>query len=457
MPRSLRSLCINTQTPLVRFLRTPGQLEGRAGDRAGPVSLKSLTSGVDYVPTSGGVVQVVLPLLRKLLDEKLLDHAYWLSLSPQGPHRYESDGIEMIAVSLDAGELAAYTRAKEKLWNLIHGLPTSPLEKEDFVAFARYNWECTRGMFELAGDVDLFYIHDFQQLITGSMIGLAAPAVMRWHIPMTMARTPRSVRRYIVHGLQGFDSIIVSCRRDLEALLGYGFTGKVRQIYPTIDPSVFPPVAPERRALLRKALGIPEDAPVVLSVGRMDPMKGQDVLLESLPPLLQKHPRLRCLLVGNGSFTGSATGGLGASKSHTWRAHLESMVERLGLSTHVIFAGNLDHESLCAAYATARAFVLPSPAEGFGLVVAEAWLYATPAVVSSGAGVSELINHGVNGYIFPPGNPAALSGFLDELLSDERRAGELGRKGRDAVAACYSDRSVAEVFAHLQQVRDAYG
>lgn len=457
MQRGLHSICINNQTPLVRFLRPTEELSVRPGGAEETLELSRLTEGTDYVPTSGGVVQVVLPLLRKLLDEGQLDHAYWLSLMPQGPTRYEYAGIEMIGVSLGAEELRAYTQAKEKLWNLIHGLPTRPLDKEDFVAFARYNWECTRRMFELAEDVDLFYVHDFQQLMTGSMIGLAAPAVMRWHIPMTMTRTPRAVRRYIVHGLQGFDAVIVSCRRDLEALLGYGYSGKVRQLYPTMDPRNFPPVPEERRQALRRRLGLPEEAPIVLAVGRMDPMKGQDVLLEALPPLIEKHPEMRCVLVGNGSFTGSSAGGLGASKSHSWRARLEGLVDQARMRGHVVFAGNLDHEDLCTAYSMARVFVLPSPAEGFGLVVAEAWMYGTPAVVSSGAGVSELINHGVNGFIFPPGDSASLSTYLELLLDDERLAVEFGRKGRDASAVCYPERTVGEVYDLLRRARESYG
>ncbi len=457
MQRGLHSICVNNQTPLVRFLRPPEKLTVRPRGAEGAVELSRLKEGTDYLPTSGGVVQVVLPLLQKLLAEGQLDHAYWLSLMPQGPARYEFNGIEMIGVSLDPEGLRAYTQAKEKLWNLIHGLPTRPLEKEDFVAFARYNWECTRKMFELAESVDLFYVHDFQQLMTGSMIGLAAPAVMRWHIPMTMARTPRAVRRYIVHGLQGFDAVIVSCRRDLEALIGFGFAGKARQLYPTIDPRNFPPVAAERKSELRRRLGIPETAPIILAVGRMDPMKGQDVLLEALPPVIEKHPELRCLLVGNGSFTGSSTGGLGASKAHSWRARLEGLVDQARMRRHVVFAGNLDHEDLCAAYADARVFVLPSPAEGFGLVVAEAWLYATPAVVSGGAGVSELINHGVNGFVFPPGDSAALATYLELLLDDERLAREFGRKGRDAAAVCFPERTVGEVYDLLRRARETYG
>jgi glycosyltransferase involved in cell wall biosynthesis len=456
MLRGLRSICVNNQTPLVRFLRPSVELAaGPATDGEAP-TLDHLVAGKDYVPTSGGVVQVVLPLLKKLLSEGDLDRAYWLSLSPQGPPRYLFEGIEMIGVTLSPPELRAYTQAKEKLWNLIHGLPTRPLGTEDFVAFAQYNWECTRRMFELAEKVDLFYVHDFQQLMTGSMIGLAAPAVLRWHIPMAMTRTPPAVRRYILHGLQGFDAVIVSCRRDLEALIRFGFSGKARQLYPTIDPASFGPVPAERSAELRKRWRIPEGAPVVLNVGRMDPMKGQDTLLRALPPLVERYPELRCVLVGNGSFTGAAKGGLGGSKSAMWRAKLEGIVRELGLGRNVVFAGHVSHEELCAAYAASDLFVLPSPAEGFGLVVGEAWLYQRPAVVSTGAGISELISEEVNGFTFPPGDTATLGQALSRLLGDPGLRAEMGRKGRDAVSACAPDRTVGEITQVLRGAREAY-
>jgi glycosyltransferase involved in cell wall biosynthesis len=452
----VRSLCINSQTPLVRFLLPPSDLAERYPELPDPAPLDTFQEGTDYVPTAGGVVQVVLPLVRYMLDHDTVDRIFWLSLSPLGPRRIVWNRITLLGVSLGPPELRAYTRAKEKVWNLIHGLPTPPMDDVDFAAFARYNWESANSMYQLAREVDLFYVHDFQQMMTGTMIGLTGPCVLRWHIPMTLERTPPAVARFIVRSLEGFDSVIVSCRRDLEGLIAAGFRGRARQIYPQIDPRPFQPASEEAQNALRQRLGIEDGAPVVLNVGRMDPMKSQDVLLRAVRRLIDKYPRLKLVLVGNGSFTGSGAGGLGSSKAHTWRRRLEHVVREEGLGSHVVFAGHVSHPELCAAYSLAHVFVLPSLSEGFGLVVPEAWLFRKPVVVSTGAGASELVVDGSNGLRFAPGDAATLAQHLDELLLDESKRRELGRKGWDTAHVVFAENRVPDVLGVLREAREAY-
>ncbi|NOZ77272.1 MAG: trehalose-6-phosphate synthase [Euryarchaeota archaeon] len=87
----------------------------------------------------------------------------------------------------------------------------------DFVAYANYNWLCVHKMFEILDEVDIYYVHDFQQLQTGAMIGLAAPTVFRWHIPFNLDGVEKHLRNFIIRGMEGFDSIVVSCKRDLGA------------------------------------------------------------------------------------------------------------------------------------------------------------------------------------------------------------------------------------------------
>jgi glycosyltransferase involved in cell wall biosynthesis len=456
MATELRRICINSQTPLVRFLLSEQELRAKYPNLPDPIPLESLQEGVDFVATAGGVVQVVLPLIRRLLDRHDIDLAYWLSLLPLGPRRITWSGISLHGVKLDESQLDGYARAKEKLWNLIHGLPTEPLDPSDFVAFTQYNWECTRSMFGLVNDVDLFYVHDFQQIQTGTMIGLSAPAVLRWHIPLRLDRTPESVRRFLLRSLEGFDAVIVSCRRDLEGLISLGFRGRARQIYPTLDPDRFVPVAPEQRRDLMRRLGIEAGASVVLCVARMDPMKRQDTLLWATERLKDRFPHLKVVLVGNGSFTGAAQGGLGQSKSGRWRGQLENQVRELGIGDRVVFAGNLNHSDLCAAYDLCHVTVLPSQSEGFGLVVPEAWIYERPVVVSQGAGASELVVDGSNGYTFPPGDTDTLTKHLETLLLDQAARRDMGRKGHDTARICFAENQVPQVLSVLQEAKREY-
>jgi len=452
----LHSLCVNSQTPLLRFLIPPDELAARLWRDPGPTSLDTFTQGVEYVPTAGGVTQVVRPLLMSMLETGAIDQAHWLSIAPTARFRIKDGRISMHGVLLDPESLGAYTVAKERLWNTLHGLAHAPMEPSDFQAFARYNWECTRAMFRLAGEVDLYYVHDFQQIQTGAMIGLAAPVVLQWHIPLLLDRLAPIHRRFILKGLESFDSVIVSCRRDLEALVAAGYHGRAFQVYPVLDPARLAPAKPEFTEGIDVRLGTSPDDRLVLCVGRMDPMKGQDVLLRAFRKLSTDHPNARLVLVGNGSFTSSASGGLGHSKADDWRRHLLDLVRSLGIEPQTRFVGFLSEEELKAAYGRADVVVLPSTREGFGLVVPEAWMFGTPVIVSDGAGVAELIVNGQNGLTFPSGDTDALVDRLGRMLADPTLRVEMGRRGKETAPVCFVENRLPDVLRILRDTQREY-
>ena len=68
-------------------------------------------------------------------------------------------------------------------------------------------------MLSMLSDVDLFWIHDFQQLHVGNLIGPSAPAILRWHIPFKLAAVSDRLKLLVLKNIEGFDSIIVSTRR----------------------------------------------------------------------------------------------------------------------------------------------------------------------------------------------------------------------------------------------------
>ncbi|HEY6238005.1 MAG TPA: glycosyltransferase family 4 protein [Thermoplasmata archaeon] len=452
----LHSLCVNSQTPLLRFLLPPDELAARFWGDSGPISLDTFTEGVEYIPTAGGVTQVVRPLLMSMLETGAIDQAHWLSIAPTARFRVKDGRISMHGVLLDPESLGAYTVAKERLWNTLHGLSHAPMEPSDFQAFARYNWECTRAMFRLAGEVDLFYVHDFQQLQTGAMIGLAAPVVLQWHIPLLLERLSPIHRRFILKGLESFDAVIVSCRRDLEALLAAGYHGRASQVYPVLDPGRLAPAGEAARSGIDARFGTSADDRIVLCVGRMDPMKGQDVLLRAFRKIVPDHPNARLVLVGNGSFTSSSSGGLGHSKADDWRRHLLELVKSLGIEAQTRFVGFLSEEELRAAYERAEVVVLPSSREGFGLVVPEAWMFSTPVIVSDGAGVSELIVNGQNGMTFPSGDPDALVDRLSRMMADPSMRSEMGRRGKETAPVCFVENRLPDVLRILRETHRTY-
>src|SRR5581483_6798233 len=101
-----------------------------------------------------------------------------------------------------------------------------------------------------SGGLDLAYVHDFQLLQVGAIVGLAVPCVFRWHVPFDAHRIPPYTRNFMVRAMESYDAVVVSTRRDLEGLMDAGFHGTVRQLYPHIDVHDWPDVgAAEIQAL----------------------------------------------------------------------------------------------------------------------------------------------------------------------------------------------------------------
>lgn len=436
---------INTQTPPVRFLRTPRR-------SSGPVPLDRLRAGRDYVLSPGGVTSMVHDLLREMLRRRYVRRAHWVSLNPSGPATASLGPVLLHSIRMKPEELKHYTRLKESIWEETHGLRSHPIGAPDFVAYARYNWRCAEVMQDLP--VDVLYIHDFHQLQVGTMVGLAAPAVFRWHVPLRLEAVSRYTRNFIVRCMEGFDGVVVSCKRDLEGLIRAGFRGRAHQVYPYTDPRKWPVPSRGEREALASRLGLDEDDRVVLVVARMDPIKAQDTAIRALKPL--RDPSVKLLLVGNGSFTSSQRGGLGTTKGHLWRRHLESLARRLRLSKQVVFAGYLPQELIPAAYHRADVVALPSRTEGFGLAVVEGWLYRKPAVVSEGAGSAELVLDSINGMTFRPGDAAQMARALRPLLRRPEFAARLGEAGRESARQCDVRHAAPRIHRALQEAVDGF-
>lgn len=424
---------ISTQTPL---LRQVGAAHSSVQEGSGSqILLSELDNGGNYRLTPGGVCRMVLPSVRAWAKAGVLRHADWFSLQPGGPRRLDFEDLPLTlhSLSLSADELQSYARTKEKIWNDIHGSPGPAFDVEDFRFYSRYNWFTADALLDQAPDLDLAYVHDFQLLQVGALVGLAAPCVLRWHVPFDPSRVPRYTRNFVVRAMEDYDAVIVSTRRDLEGLVNARFHGTVRQLYPAIDTADWPDVSSQEIARFEEEVGLGPDDEVVLCVARMDPMKRQDLLIRALARVSRVRPRAKLLLVGNGSFSGAQKGGLGLSKSERWVQELRDLVRELRLEDRVIFAHWIPDEALAVAYARAQVVALASDIEGFGLTVLEAWRYGRPCVVSAGVGSSEIVGDGLNGFVFSPGEEDVLFERLAELLSDSERRESMGAAGRLAL------------------------
>ena len=195
-----------------------------------------------------------------------------------------------------------------------------------------------------------------------------------------------------------------------------------------IDMAHFSPSVETRRQV-RAELGIPEDAWVVGTVGRLAPEKDQALLVEAMAPLLDQRRHL--VIVGDGPEHEA----LRLRITATWRSEFVHMT-----------GARTDVEQLLAAF---DVFALTSKSEGLPLVLLEAMATHLPVVASAVGGIPDAIEHGVTGFLFPAGRREDLRLELVKLLSRPMHGRGVGHAARRAVARRYSVQRMAEGYATL--------
>ncbi len=199
------------------------------------------------------------------------------------------------------------------------------------------------------------------------------------------------------------DQVVSVSRFTLEAFQSWsGFPAGQCSVLPnTIDLGRFSPGP--RPGPLAERLGL-GDADVVMGMGRLDAterQKGFDEMLAALPQLIQRRPRLKYLICGDG----------------TDRPRLEAKARHLGLADRVVFAGYVPEAEKVDHYRLADAFVLCGWQEGFGIVLLEAMGCGVPVVASRADGSREAVLDGMLGELADPGDVADLVAAVDRALA----------------------------------------
>ena len=142
-------------------------------------------------------------------------------------------------------------------------------------------------------------------------------------------------------------------------------------------------------------------APTVVSVGRLERVKGTDVLIRAFSTVVQQFPQARLEVIGEGSL----------------RPEIERLIRDLGLDRHVVLRGAMPPQSIRARLHQADVLAMPSRNEAFGLAALEGMAAGLPVVASETGGLPDLV--GEAGVLVPPDNPIALANALVSVLSDE--------------------------------------
>lgn len=277
---------------------------------------------------------------------------------------------------------------------------------------------------EQIGDVDALHANYWLSGVAGHRLkhDLDLPLVSTFH---TLARVkaetgdPEPDRRVRAEAdvIRCSDAILASCRAEGEQLVRlYGADPtRIELVPPGVDHAFFSPGdrAGARAALHHLDLG---DGPLLLFVGRIQPLKGLDVAVGALAQL--GRPDATLVVVGGASGIG------GAAEVD----RIRNLAEDLGVVEQLRLVEPQPHHLLSTYYRAADVCVVPSRSESFGLVALEAAACGTPVVAASVGGLRTLVDDGATGFLVEGRDPLAFADRLGRLLADPVLAEVLGRQ-----------------------------
>jgi len=183
---------------------------------------------------------------------------------------------------------------------------------------------------------------------------------------------------------------------------------------------------PLDRCAARKELGLPADRRMLLFVGRLDPVKGLDVLLEAMCELTRMMRPCRAQDLSLAVIGGDREDHLEALMTDL--SCLTDIRHELGLDELVVFVGSRSQEVLPFYYSAADVCVMPSLYESFGMVALEAMACGTPVIASRVGGLTYTVRDGETGFLVPERDPKALAEKLKLLLGQDELREEMGRR-----------------------------
>lgn len=178
--------------------------------------------------------------------------------------------------------------------------------------------------------------------------------------------------------------------------------------------------------------------PLLLTIGRLVPQKGQKYLLSAMPRVLGAFPSAKLLIVGDGFMA----------------EELKRLAHTLGIERAVSFLGRSSHVK--ELLATSDIFVFPSLWEGFGVSLLQAAALGKPCVACAVGPIPEFMENGKSGILVKPKSPEALADSIIELSENKEKAGSLGRQARQIVLGNFIiDRTVKKLESLYLELLEA--
>jgi 1,4-alpha-glucan branching enzyme len=289
---------------------------------------------------------------------------------------------------------------------------------------------------QLGGKIDVFHAHDW--LVATAGIGLKH--VFRKPFFATMHSTEIGRRNGIhfdyermIHETEAWLTYeawkVICCSDYMVQHVKWAFglpPDKLNMIPNGVNAEVYTKNDKESLAQFRSKYALPEEK-IVLFVGRLVYEKGVHVLVNAAPKVLEKT-NAKFIIVGNGYM----------------KDQLSTLANGMGLAHKIMFTGFVDDETLRKLQRCADVSVVPSLFEPFGIVALEAMAAKSPIVVSDTGGLSEIVNHDIDGVKVYTGNPDSLAWGINRVLTDEAYANTIRTNAHRKVQEKYNWDKIAQ-------------
>ena len=326
-----------------------------------------------------------------------------------------------------AGESARKTPGVSRLWHLAGTLRY----------WRRDIWPVANALFPVIAEYDPALVH----------LNDSLPLVRHGVLAAWRARRPVLVHSRSLVAPSAYDRLLLAPRLSgmifisqavaQHQLQRLGAPPPYRVIPNAVDLERF--ATPVDRAAVRKALGVPLDAPLIGVIGRIVPWKGQRVFIEAFARLRQRRPDAVAAIVGAPD----------SGRGEQYRRELQHLARVLGVENSLLWLGRRsDIPQLLASFdILAHCSVEPEP---FGRVIIEGMAAGTPVIASDAGGAREIVENEINGLLTPPGDAQALAAAMQRLLEDHRLRTNLQENARSSATQRYN------LAAHVNAVTSFY-
>jgi glycogen(starch) synthase len=343
-----------------------------------------------------------------------------------------SDGVRVLRVPVPGAPGAAWEG--EDLLRAAEALPASAVDvvsslpaADGEVVVHSHDWMTADAGRAVADATGARWVHAVHASEFGRRHGRLDGVVPR----LVHARERAAVQAFTTSPGRRPDVVLVhseAMRTEVVGVLGAD-PSRVRVVPAAVDASrwVAPPADVERA----RALWAADGGPLVVCAGRLEWEKGVSTVLRALPAVARRHPRVRLVVAGSGSYEPT----------------LRALADEVGAADRVTWTGRLAHEPLRALLALASVVAVTSRYEPFGLVARQAQAAGAAVVVTDVGGLAEAVEHEVTGLRVASGDVDDLAAQVGRLLAEPRRAVALGEAGRAAAQAFSPDDMAREVLA----------